>query len=257
MATVPLTVSNFRDGIAEAMDSFDLLESFSYRLPKDAWKLKYTTFAWPKTIHDMMEAKELSLGQEKNSFLLEMRAAQEEFMVELLEVEKRVNTFGQYSDIDSVTKIAEKVLKIHEKLEDLQSRARNFNSSESLFGLALTDYRHVTRVVKNFEPYYQLWTTSADWLKNHQSWLHDSFLELNGDSIATNVATYNRTMAKCLKSKSIKDNPGCLAIATAMKKEIEAFRPLLPLIIALRNPGMRDRHCQSTRNTVERACSLD
>ena len=72
--------------------------------------------------------------------------------------------------------------------------------------------------------------------------MHDSFLELNGDGIATNVANYNRTMAKCLKSKSIKDNPGCMAIATSIKKEIEAFRPLLPLIIALRNPGMRDRH---------------
>src|SRR6185312_14472846 len=105
---------------------------------------------------------------------------QEEFMVELLEVEKRVNTFGQYSDIDNVSKIAEKCLKIHEKLEDLQTRARNFNNNEMLFNLNSTDYRHVTRVVKNFEPYYQLWTTSSDWLKNHQAWMNDSFLELNG-----------------------------------------------------------------------------
>jgi len=79
-------------------------------------------------------------------------------------------------------------------------------------------------------------------LRNHQSWLHDSFLDLNGDTIATNVATYNKTMAKCIKSKAIKDNPGCIAIASSIKKEIEQFRPLLPLIIALRNPGMRDRH---------------
>jgi len=248
MATVPAAVSNFRDPISEAMDSFDLLESFHYRLGKDALlKLKWQTFGWPKQIHDLLESKEVALAGDKNTFLQEMRAQQEEFMVELLEVEKRVNTFGQIvlpqsGDQDAVAKIAEKCVKIQEKLEDLQTRARNFNNNEMLFGLQSTDYRHVTKVVKNFEPYFQLWTTAADWLRNHQSWLHDSFLDLNGDTIATNVATYNKAMSKCIKSKAIKDNPGCMTIATSIKKEIEQFRPLLPLIIALRNPGMRERH---------------
>ena len=242
MATVPLTVSNYRDPISEAMDSFDVLDQFNYRLAKDGFKMKWQTFGWPKAIQDMMELKELTLTSEKQTFLQEMRTSQEEFMVELLEVEKRVNTFGQYSDIDNVSKISEKCIKIHEKLEDLSTRARNFNNNEMLFNLNTTDYRHVTRVVKNFEPYYQMWTTSADWLKNHQSWMSDSFLELNGDTIATNVATYNKTMAKVIKSKAIKDNPGCMTIATVIKKEIETFRPLLPLIIAFRNPGMRERH---------------
>lgn len=152
MATVPLTVSTYRDPIGEAMDSFDVLDQFNYRLPKDLFKLKWQTFGWPKSIQDMMDLKELALTGEKHTFLQEMRTSQEEFMVELLEVEKRVNTFGQYSDIDNVNKIAEKCVKIHEKLEDLQTRARNFNNNEILFALPTTDYRHVTRVVKNFEP---------------------------------------------------------------------------------------------------------
>ena len=35
---------------------------------------------------------------------------------------------------------------------------------------------------------------------------------------------------------------GPLAVARAVRDEIEAFKPLLPLIVALRNPGMRTRH---------------
>jgi dynein heavy chain len=49
-------------------------------------------------------------------------------------------------------------------------------------------------------------------------------------------------MAKNLKSPTIADNAGCLAIATRVKQEIEDFRPLIPLITSLRNPGVRDRH---------------
>jgi hypothetical protein len=114
MATVPLTVSNYRDPIAECMDSFDVLDQFNYRLAKDNFKMKWQTFGWPKSIQDMMELKELSLTSEKQVFLQEMRTSQEEFQVELLEVEKRVNTFGQYSDIDNVAKIAEKCLKVRQ-----------------------------------------------------------------------------------------------------------------------------------------------
>lgn len=35
---------------------------------------------------------------------------------------------------------------------------------------------------------------------------------------------------------------GCLEVATEIKSEIEKFRPFLPLIQSLRNPGMRNRH---------------
>jgi dynein heavy chain len=238
MATIPLTVASTRDAIQDAMDSFDLLESFNYRLSKDMFKFKWTTFSWPKTIDDQQALKELNLQSDRQVFLNEMRQQQEEFMAELHEVEKKVNTFGQFNDIEKVEKTTEKCQKIHEKLEDLQSRARAFNNNENLFNLLTTDYRAVQKVVKNFEPYHQMWTTVNDWLKNHKSWKEDSFLALNGDDIATLVATYNKTLAKCLKSKTIKDNSGCFSIANNIKREVEAFKPHLPLIIALRNPGM-------------------
>ena len=36
--------------------------------------------------------------------------------------------------------------------------------------------------------------------------------------------------------------PGCLEIARVTKDKVDAFRPHIPLVIALRNPGMRERH---------------
>ena len=35
--------------------------------------------------------------------------------------------------------------------------------------------------------------------------------------------------------------PGCLDIAQQVKQQIEDFRPFIPLIQGLRNPGMRNR----------------
>lgn len=39
-----------------------------------------------------------------------------------------------------------------------------------------------------------------------------------------------------------RDIPGCLDVATEIKKQIEDFKPYIPLIQGLRNPGMRNRY---------------
>src|SRR5690554_5727339 len=41
---------------------------------------------------------------------------------------------------------------------------------------------------------------------------------------------------------AFKDRPDCLAIAQQIQEQIKEFKPNLPLITALRNPGMRQRH---------------
>jgi dynein heavy chain len=235
-------VASFRAPIREVMQSFDVLDEFGYRLPKELFRLRWTTFGWPKQVHDQLTAKDTQLQVDRTQFLGEMRAQQEEFKAELIDVEKKVNTFGQYTQLDKIVKIAQRVEEIKKQLDALEARAHAFNASELLFNVPATDYRDVNKVSKNFEPYYILWTTANEWLKNHEIWRTDSFMHLNGDDVATKVNTYMKNLAKVIKTRPIKSNPGCLAIATQIKKEVEAFRPNLPLIIALLNPGMRQRH---------------
>ena len=56
----------------------------------------------------------------------------------------------------------------------------------------------------------------------------------------SNVNNAFRTIHKC--SKHFKDIPGCFDVATEIKKQIEDFKPFIPLIQGLRNQGMRNRH---------------
>ena len=57
---------------------------------------------------------------------------------------------------------------------------------------------------------------------------------------SSNVNNAFRTIHKC--TKHFKDIPGCLDVATEVKKQIEEFKPFIPLIQGLRNQGMRNRH---------------
>jgi dynein heavy chain len=242
MTQVPVAVAAQRPAIKDIMQSFDLLDDFAFRLPKEIFRLKWDIYGWPKKIHDQMISKDAELNLLRGTFLSEMRQQQEIFEKDKADAEKKVSGFGSHSDIDKMERFYAKAVEIHNVLEELQAKSRHFNNNESLFGLRSTDYSEVTRIAKNFEPFYMLWTTAHDWLHNHKKWMEESFMDLNGDDIATKVATYHKNLIKATKAKGIKTNPGCLAIGQTIKKEVEAFRPHLPLIIALLNPGMRTRH---------------
>jgi dynein heavy chain len=54
--------------------------------------------------------------------------------------------------------------------------------------------------------------------------------------------TSNKTIASVLRYFRDKEYPKILKIAETMKKNIDDFKPYVPLAVALRKEGMKDRH---------------
>lgn len=105
--------------------------------------------------------------------------------------------------------------------------------------LQVTQYDKVGKLTRDFEPYKNLWVTAADWMKWHETWMNDSLINIDPDLLAKNVNDAFRTMHKCVKH--FREIPACMDVAQDVKKQIEEFRPNIPLIQGLRNPGMRNR----------------
>lgn len=95
---------------------------------------------------------------------------------------------------------------------------------------------------KDFKAYYDLWTVVEEWKKNHAGWLNDPFDEVCADNIEEIVENANKTMAQVIRFFRDKELPAILSIAETVKKEVEAFRPHVPVLCGLRTVGMKDRH---------------
>ena len=93
--------------------------------------------------------------------------------------------------------------------------------------------------MRDFEPYKNLWIMTASWLQWHDTWMNDSLVNIDPELLGTNVSSAFKTMHKSVKH--FQSIPGCLAVAQEIKGQIEEFRPFIPLIQGLRNPGMRNR----------------
>lgn len=133
--------------------------------------------------------------------------------------------------------------RISKAIRDAEDKAKLINSREGLFGFAQTEYTVLTKIAKDFEPFAQLWATAYDWFKWQSSWMQDAFMTLNPDEMEKDLANAWKTMFKAMRH--FQDLPACLAIAAKIKQQMDDFKPHMPLIAALRNPGMRARHWKS------------
>lgn len=70
----------------------------------------------------------------------------------------------------------------------------------------VSQYDRLQKLVKDFQPFKDLWTTTSDWLRWHESWLNDTLSSIDPEQLERNVTDAHKTMHKC--SKQFKDIPG-------------------------------------------------
>lgn len=70
--------------------------------------------------------------------------------------------------------------------------------------------------------------------------MNDPLTSVDADQVEKLVNDCYRTMHKSVRT--FHELPGVQEVANQIKMAIEEFKPFIPLIQGLRNPGMRKRH---------------
>lgn len=61
-------------------------------------------------------------------------------------------------------------------------------------------------MVRDFQPFFDLWTTASNWLTWHEKWLNDPLTSIDPEQLERNVSEAHKTMHKCFKQ--FKELPG-------------------------------------------------
>merc|ERR1711871_464612 len=102
---------------------------------------------------------------------------------EIIAMNNIVVGFAQHKDLTKVDTISANAKKVKMKLSELEDKAKTFNAHEGIFGLEQTDYSKVGKIVKEFEPFNNLWATVANWYKWKEDWFSGPFMELDAEMI--------------------------------------------------------------------------
>jgi len=242
MASCPDKIREQQGRTEANAQSYGLLESYTYALPKDQFDLQYKAVMGPSRVLKKIAEVEDALAKEKTKYMDEMAAEQTTFEDSLKDLTAEVGSLTSYKSMADVEGASIHVTRLKQSIDAAEEKARLFNTREGLFGKDITNYDSIGEIKKAFEPYYTLWDTAASWLKQHSSWMNDAFVNINAELIEREAGAMGRNMLRSVKAFEKIGNEGCLNVAKEIRDQTESFKPLIPLVIALRNPGMRSRH---------------
>ena len=236
--------------IADMGKYYEVLDQYRYKIPYEQTCGKYTIIGAPGMVQMRVDEVILQNDAVKRKFHEDQVGEQSAFLKTLKQLDVNVQELSSYSDLRDVTAVAETVAALEDRLAQAAAKARLFNSREVLFESDVTDYEDLTRITKQFDPYLNLWQTAKDWTDKIKMWRGGPFVDLDGESIEADVDKFQIAVAKANKFFVKADMKEQAAIATDILKEVAAFKPEVPLIITLRNPGMRDRHWERIANEM-------
>jgi len=250
LAQIPLELEKIKVDINGCVDVYGILEGFNFRFPVDDLNKRWMVFGGPKDLLERVENRKVALEKEKTKFQEDMVVKQGEFIENIDNLERTILGFHSHQKLEGHAEIAKVVASVNESLESYVIEARKANHHESLFGLEISDYSKLSQMQKEFTPYSNLWLTADGWFKNIEDWLNCDWENLDAEAAERWVEDAVRTMGSVMRFFREKDIKPILKIAEKIKAEIDEFRPKVPLMVALRKKGMKERHWEQVSQKV-------
>lgn len=116
------------------------------------------------------------------------------------------------------------------------------NERERLFGFEVSKFDILQTIQNDLEPFSLLWLTSMDFKLALPDWKFGPFLQIDAEDVQNKISTWIRVCSKL--ERIFSDSPSPLTACSALRSRLESFSAYLPIIEALRTPGLKDRHWQ-------------
>ena len=257
MENIPTKNAELREEILSLNDYYNCLYDMRYTLSESDSQSAFVGSFWGVKIERLMESTTQVLEKDQERYEDEMDEEQDSFNATIETLTDTVNKFSQYTDLSKVDYVYDDVQQITQQLKKAQDDANLFNRREGLFQKEITDYSHLQKVTSQFEPFQSLWKYAAAWKSWENEWMNGVFIKLDPDSVDKNVNISVKSLHKTAKSFTVKNLDKCAENCQTTKTKIEDFMKYIPIITALRNPGMRDRHWEQISEEIKQELNPD
>ena len=235
----------------DLMGRLALLSTVRHGLDEEAFSRVYATAGWPTRVTRVAEDAENQLEDDRMKYQEQLRTDVETFQEELESWEAEVKALAKLGDIGETEANAAHVAELQARLDTGKERAQLYNSRETLFEWPVTEFPGLAELNKALEPHLHLWTTAMNFQRSYPVWMEGPFLELSPDQVESDVGTWWRLLYKLGKSLAGLDGP--LKVVAYVKQKLDEFKGHLPLIQAMLNPGMRERHWKKVAESAGRS----
>eukprot|EP00048_Salpingoeca_helianthica_P012917 m.190889 g.190889 ORF g.190889 m.190889 type:complete len:3952 (+) comp15437_c5_seq39:290-12145(+) len=197
-------------------------------------------FSWPARLGPVLDEHRIIIRTSREKGEDALRLRREKFVDELAAVKKSVGELKDLKDMGETPRYLQRAQALQTRLDGALTTIEEFNKEEEAFEWEQTQYPQRHKLVQDLEPYLKLYEAIEAFHTQYAAWMDGPFSEINPETVENEAGSIWRTLYKI--EKTFSDVPGPRDMASAVKSEVDDFKENIPLIQALCNPGLRDRH---------------
>eukprot|EP00924_Labyrinthula_sp_SR-Ha-C_P001265 maker-scaffold_7-snap-gene-19.73-mRNA-1 protein AED:0.01 eAED:0.01 QI:0/0/0/1/1/1/2/0/4142 len=250
ISQLPGRLSSLAKDISGLQDTFDVLTKLKHEFSALESEERFAVLFFPGKLRKLIREVMENNMELRKSFLDDQIREQQSFKKKVLSVSKDVEEISSIVSLEKLFSARPKCVKLRKRMQDLIDSARRFNSRESLFELPLTNYDEVSDLNKEFETYEAFWNTTHYWRENIEHWRYTPFRDLAASLLEEKVEQYFKEIIRVGKIFSKNGETDLEEASSIVKAEIDDFRPLVPIVSALRQPGLQQRHWEQLNDLL-------
>ena len=171
---------------------------------------------------------------------------------------KRLKEFMQRDKISEAVQNVEDLKNFAEELAKMNDEKVFINHEEVLLQVPeITPYHQLVQLQMRKEPYEKLWAAAVSYQVKTDNWMNGPITKIDPGKVEEEVNTLWRELYRLLKVFSRNDTKAPFKVAQSVKMKLEKFKREIPLILAVCNPGMRDRHWEIVHKKIGLEINLD
>ena len=229
------------DTIGTVFDYMDVLLDNQYEIDFSLFDRCWQSYGLPKKLYTAKLHCDRVIMKCSKVFAEELVKSQIAVIQEIDSIQDELQQLKKESDITKVEDMSFSYGVLKKRIETASDEAKLINFREGLVGARHTDLRMLEQIKKDFNPYCKLWFFIRDFERHYPKWMKGPLGELDREALTEEINVYSTELSR-MERTQMKDQPAGLELVRALMAKVNAFKPYLPVIRNLRNPGLKERH---------------
>ena len=152
---------------------------------------------------------------------------------------------GPFGDIGARTAL-DALAGYRDKMKELTDRDAELSNGLKVFSIAHPPYKDIELTEEDLDFLDKLWSVASEFDEKFAIWQQTQFADINTSELEEEAGSRLKKIIKLSRQVKEKD----WDMVEAYKKKISQFKAIMPLILDLKEPAMRDRHWKKLMTTV-------
>jgi dynein heavy chain len=229
-------------------EQFNILEKYEVAIPEETRDtLENLNNEWMVFQQSLIDADGM-LKKHKEKFRSGLLHDAEELKRTVAALCEDFATKGPFTSAVAVSEALDFVQQIRTQLANLKLQEAQVRRGLAIFKIEHPPSREVQNLDKDLDSLEAIWELVREWETSWDAWKQEKFKELVTDKMETSA---QGMLKRCVRmNRELKEKNW--EIIENLRRRIEQLKRTMPLIQALKNPAMRERHWSQLKTEVQK-----